>query len=150
MKSAPVIAAVPPLNYIEMQVHSRASSYATQNQPQLPQRSKSTLYRRPVRSKFVVQAPVSRSILQEAEYSESEEFTHLQYTAITCEPEEFVGHGYKPRTLRYKRRIKVALVMTMYNEDENLFTKSMLNVQKNIAHMCHERNWGKDGWQVCS
>ena len=35
----------------------------------------------------------------------------------------------------------------MYNEDEDLFVKSMLNVQKNIAHICKENRWGKDGWK---
>ena len=129
-----------------MGIHSRASSSTFS--PHLPPRGNTIFHIRPVVSKFVVQAPVSRSILKEAEFTENEEFTHLQYTAVTCEPEEFVSLGYKLRTLRYKRKIKIALVMTMYNENEDLFTKSMLNVQKNIDYICQERKWGKEGWKV--
>jgi chitin synthase len=38
----------------------------------------------------------------------------------------------------------------MYNESDELFIKSMLAVQKNIAYLCSPScpfSWGKDGWK---
>jgi len=40
--------------------------------------------------------------------------------------------------------------MTMYNEDEVLFVKTMNAVIKNIAHLCsrgRSKTWGPDGWK---
>ncbi len=41
-------------------------------------------------------------------------------------------------------------MMTMYNEDEELFTRTMHGVMKNIAHLCkrdRSKTWGKEGWK---
>lgn len=38
----------------------------------------------------------------------------------------------------------------MYNEDDQLFLKTMNSVIKNIAHLCSRtksKTWGPDGWQ---
>ena len=40
--------------------------------------------------------------------------------------------------------------MTMYNEDEELFCRTMHGVMKNVAHLCtreRSKTWGKDGWK---
>ncbi|KAG5642981.1 Chitin synthase 4 [Asterophora parasitica] len=40
--------------------------------------------------------------------------------------------------------------MTMYNEDEELFCRTMHGVIKNVAHLCkrdRSKTWGKDGWK---
>jgi hypothetical protein len=40
--------------------------------------------------------------------------------------------------------------MTMYNEDDGLFTTTMHGVMKNIAYLCkrdRSKIWGKDGWK---
>jgi chitin synthase len=41
-------------------------------------------------------------------------------------------------------------VVTMYNEDDVLFSRTMKGVMQNIAHLC-ERNksktWGNEGWK---
>jgi hypothetical protein len=40
--------------------------------------------------------------------------------------------------------------MTMYNEDEKLFTRSMHGIIKNLAHLCKRdriKTWGKEGWK---
>ena len=42
------------------------------------------------------------------------------------------------------------IVMTMYNEDEELFLRTFHGVAKNIAHLCtrdRSRTWGKEGWK---
>lgn len=80
------------------------------------------------------------------------EFTHMRYTAVTCDPDEFVSRGYKLRQ-NYgttSRETELFICITMYNEDEIHFTRTMHGVMRNIMHFCSRmksRTWGKDGWQ---
>ena len=48
------------------------------------------------------------------------------------------------------RKTELFIVMTMYNEDEELFTRTMQGVIRNVAHLCtreRSKTWGKDGWK---
>ncbi len=82
----------------------------------------------------------------------STEFTHMRYTAVTCDPDDFVERGFKLRqnygtTLR---ETELFICITMYNEGEVHFTRTMHGVMRNIVHFCsrkRSRTWGKDGWQ---
>ena len=80
------------------------------------------------------------------------EFTHMRYTAVTCDPDDFVLKGYKLRQNigSTTRDTELFICITMYNEDEIDFTRTMHGVMKNISHFCSRsksRTWGKDGWQ---
>jgi len=78
------------------------------------------------------------------------EFTHMRYTAVTCDPDDFVQQGYQLRQTIDKRDTELFICVTMYNEDEIGFTRTMHGIMRNIAHMCSRnksRVWGKDGWQ---
>ncbi|KAK3491642.1 chitin synthase A [Neurospora crassa] len=80
------------------------------------------------------------------------EFTHMRYTAVTCDPDDFVARGYKLRQNigRTARETELFICVTMYNEDEFGFTRTMHAVMKNISHFCSRnksRTWGADGWQ---
>lgn len=80
------------------------------------------------------------------------EFTHMRYTAVTCDPDDFVDRGYKLRQSigRTTRETELFICITMYNEDEFCFTRTMHAVMKNIAHFCsrsRSRTWGESGWQ---
>jgi chitin synthase len=80
------------------------------------------------------------------------EFTHMRYTAVTCDPDDFVDRGYKLRqNIGYGgRETELLICITMYNEDEIDFTRTMHGVMRNISHFCSRaksRTWGKDGWQ---
>lgn len=80
------------------------------------------------------------------------EFTHMRYTAVTCDPDDFVERGYKLRQTigRSMRETELFICITMYNEDEFCFTRTMHAVMKNIAHFCSRsksRTWGESGWQ---
>ena len=80
------------------------------------------------------------------------EFTHMRYTAVTCDPDDFVSRGYKLRqnigsTIR---ETELFICVTMYNENEIDFTRTMHAIMRNITHFCSRsksRTWGKDGWQ---
>ncbi|KAG2044503.1 chitin synthase [Suillus americanus] len=80
----------------------------------------------------------------------AEEMTKMRYTAATCDPDEFMRRKYSLRPYLYSRRTELFIVMTMYNEDEVLFVKTMNAVIKNIAHLCsrtRSRTWGPEGWK---
>ncbi|KKA26113.1 hypothetical protein TD95_003122 [Thielaviopsis punctulata] len=80
------------------------------------------------------------------------EFTHMRYTAVTCDPDDFVERGYKLRQNigRTARETELFICVTMYNENEFDFTRTMYAVMKNISHFCSRtksRTWGENGWQ---
>ncbi|KIY46301.1 chitin synthase [Fistulina hepatica ATCC 64428] len=79
-----------------------------------------------------------------------EEFTHMRYTAATCDPDDFLRSRYSLRQYLWGRQTELFIVMTMYNEDEVLFTKTMNAVLKNVAHLCgrtRSKTWGPEGWK---
>lgn len=78
------------------------------------------------------------------------EFTHMRYTAVTCDPNDFVERGYKLRQNLSSRETELFICVTMYNENELDFTRTMHGVMRNISHFCSRtksRTWGKDGWK---
>ncbi|KAL9583288.1 MAG: hypothetical protein Q9212_002789 [Teloschistes hypoglaucus] len=80
------------------------------------------------------------------------EFTHMRYTAVTCDPDDFTLKGYKLRQniSSTTRDTELFICVTMYNENEIDFTRTMHGVMRNISHFCSRtksRTWGKDGWQ---
>jgi chitin synthase len=79
------------------------------------------------------------------------EFTHMRYTAVTCDPDDFVERGYQLRqNIGNARETELFICITMYNENEIDFTRTMHGVMQNISHFCSRmksRTWGKDGWQ---
>lgn len=79
-----------------------------------------------------------------------EEMTTMRYTAATCDPDDFMASRYSLRPYLYGRHTELFIVMTMYNEDEVLFVKTMNAVIKNIAHLCgrnRSKMWGPEGWK---
>ncbi|KAJ3081062.1 Chitin synthase, class 2, partial [Rhizoclosmatium hyalinum] len=107
--------------------------------------------------KFVVQVTVSAKVSAGMKFEKEdgwkgaeipEEFDKLRYTAVTCDPNKFVEEEYKIRPMLYNRKIRMAIVITMYNEDDVLFCKSFRAIQKNIAYLCSGRaNWTPDAWK---
>ena len=80
------------------------------------------------------------------------EFTHMRYTAVTCDPDDFTLKGYKLRQNigSTMRETELFICITMYNENEIDFTRTMHGVMRNVSHFCSRmksRTWGKDGWQ---
>jgi hypothetical protein len=53
-------------------------------------------------------------------------------------------------TTTLPRRTELFIVLTMCNEDEGLFCRTMQGVIKNIAHLCQRdrsKTWGTDAWK---
>jgi len=98
----------------------------------------------------VLDCPVPDKVLQNVGIKTGEEFTHMRYTAVTCDPDDFIKENYLLRPYIYKRNTELMIVMTMYNEDDQLFIKTMSSAIKNVSHLCtrdKSKTWGKDGWQ---
>lgn len=80
------------------------------------------------------------------------EFTHMRYTAVTCDPDDFIVRGYKLRQNigTTMRETEILVCVTMYNEDETDFARTMHGIMRNISHFCgrsKSRTWGRDGWK---
>ncbi|KAI1317579.1 Chitin synthase, class 1 [Mortierella claussenii] len=102
---------------------------------------------------LVLDCPVPSKFLKSLKYQQGEEFTHMRYTAATCDPNDFAEENYTLRPLildDQPRETELFIVMTMYNEDEVLFTRTMHGVMKNIRHLTtrdRSRTWGPDSWK---
>jgi chitin synthase len=101
---------------------------------------------------FVLDSAVPTKLLNMCANRTEREFTHMRYSAATCDPNDFKDSGFTLRQVHYDppRRTELFIVMTMYNEDEELFCRTMHGVIKNVAHLCkrdRSKTWGKEGWK---
>ncbi|GFF91551.1 chitin synthase C [Aspergillus udagawae] len=83
----------------------------------------------------------------------AEEFTHLRYTAATCDPDDFnLRNGYNLRTAMYNRHTELLISITYYNEDKVLTARTLHGVMQNIRDVVNLKKtqfWDKGGpaWQ---
>jgi chitin synthase len=99
---------------------------------------------------LVIKCPVADLYIQNVPYYVGEEFCSMRYTAITCNPDEFPNANFTLRQQQWERSTEIFVVITMYNEDDILFGKTMTAVMKNIAFLCsrhRSRVWGSEGWK---
>ncbi|KAF9227386.1 hypothetical protein BS17DRAFT_775399 [Gyrodon lividus] len=83
-------------------------------------------------------------------YRGESEMTKARYTAVTCDPDHFEKEKFFLRQNECGRTTELFIVITMYNEDEVLFCRTMYGVMRNIAHLCSRKNsqtWGPDAWK---
>jgi chitin synthase len=82
-----------------------------------------------------------------------EEFTHMRYTAATCDPNEFtLKNGYNLRPAMYNRHTELLIAITYYNEDKVLTARTLHGVMQNIRDIVNLKKsefWNKGGpaWQ---
>ncbi|GBC08513.1 hypothetical protein RclHR1_08180007 [Rhizophagus clarus] len=117
-----------------------------------PRRYKTTKRVELFQGNLVLDCPVPSKLLSLVPRQEDREFTHMRYTACTCNPDDFEKEKYTLRQELYdpRRPTELFIVLTMYNEDEILFARTFHGVVKNIGHLCtrdRSRVWGKDGWK---
>ncbi|ESK97608.1 chitin synthase [Moniliophthora roreri MCA 2997] len=110
---------------------------------------------------FIAEYPVPTPILSatEAKYTATSttEFSHMRYTAATCDPDEFSeASGYSLRTKMYNRETELLIAVTSYNEDKTLYARTLHGVMLNIRDICKTKQskyWrrqaeeGNPGWQ---
>ncbi|PUU84259.1 chitin synthase III [Tuber borchii] len=81
------------------------------------------------------------------------EFTHMRYTAATCDPDDFtLKNGYDLRPRMYNRHTELLIAITYYNEDKVLTARTLHGVMQNVRDIVNLKKsefWWKGGpaWQ---
>jgi chitin synthase len=104
---------------------------------------------------LVLDCPVPPRLLNQVPHvqpPERDEFTHMRYSAATCDPSQFVAERFtlRQRLFAKPRHTELFIVITMYNEEDELFARTMIGVIKNIEYMntrTNSKTWGKDAWK---
>ena len=99
---------------------------------------------------YVLDCKVPAPFLDLLPEKTANEFTDTRYTAATCDPADFKKQKFDLRQQLSKRSTEIFIVITLYNESEELFLRTMRGVLQNIAYFCSLQGstmWGKDGWQ---
>ncbi|KAJ2311518.1 hypothetical protein H4R23_002662, partial [Coemansia sp. Cherry 401B] len=99
---------------------------------------------------IVLDSPVPSAVLDRCKFKDAKEFTHIRYTPVTSDPNDFMNNKYTLRPSLLGRQTELFIVLTMYNEDEILFNRTFTAVMKNIAHLCSRTNsrmWGPNAWE---
>ncbi|KAJ5621661.1 hypothetical protein N7528_006444 [Penicillium herquei] len=105
---------------------------------------------------YPVPSAIQNAIQKEYRESEEgfpEEFSHLRYTAATCDPDEFtLRNGYNLRPAMYNRHTELLIAITYYNEDKVLTARTLHGVMQNIRDIVTLKKsefWNKGGpaWQ---
>lgn len=93
---------------------------------------------------------VPKDLLSILPQTNANEFTHMRYSACTSEPDDFIAEGFTLRANKLNREIELCVCITMYNESEDDFTRTMHAVMQNVAYLCSRRKsriWGPEGWK---
>lgn len=104
---------------------------------------------------LVLDCPIPPKLLSQIPHAappERDEFTHMRYSAATCDPSDFFEERFtlRQRLFAKPRHTELFIVVTMYNEDDFLFARTMTGVFKNIEYMCSRtssKTWGKEAWK---
>lgn len=104
---------------------------------------------------LVLDCPVPPRLLNQVQHAqppERDEFTHMRYSAATCDPEHFYDDRFtlRQRLFAKPRHTELFIVITMYNEEDELFARTMMGVIKNIEFMnsrTSSKTWGKEAWK---
>ncbi|KAI0068690.1 chitin synthase [Artomyces pyxidatus] len=111
---------------------------------------------------FITEYPVPTPVYSaiEAKWTtgvKSTEFSHMRYSAATCDPDEFSeANGWSLRTKMYNRETELLIAVTSYNEDKTLYARTLHGVMLNIRDICKTKQskyWrrsaeeGVPGWQ---
>lgn len=104
---------------------------------------------------LVLDCPIPPRLLNQVPHAqppERDEFTHMRYSAATCDPADFYNDRFtlRQRLFAKPRHTELFIAVTMYNEEDELFARTMIGVIKNIEYMCSRNNsktWGKDAWK---
>lgn len=99
---------------------------------------------------FSVDMPIPTRLAQFLPVKGVEEQKTTRYTAITTKPDDVPASGFRLRQNVCGRSTEMLITITMYNENAELFCRTLWGVMRNIAHLCQRKNsrvWGQDGWK---
>ncbi|KDQ64296.1 glycosyltransferase family 2 protein [Jaapia argillacea MUCL 33604] len=108
-------------------------------------------------TEYPVPTPVYSAIEAKWTSTKTTEFSHMRYTAATVDPDDFhEAGGWSLRTKMYNRQTELLIAITSYNEDKNLYSRTLHGVMLNIRDICKTKQskyWrrtaeeGVPGWQ---
>ncbi|THH31301.1 hypothetical protein EUX98_g2888 [Antrodiella citrinella] len=108
-------------------------------------------------TEYAAPSPVYTAIEDKWKSNNTTEFSHMRYTAATCDPDDFTeANGYSLRTKNYNRQTELLIAVTSYNEDKTLYARTLHGVMMNIRDICKTKQskyWrrsaeeGVPGWQ---
>jgi chitin synthase len=104
---------------------------------------------------LVLDCPVPPRLLNQVPHAqppERDEFTHMRYSAATCDPSEFAAKRFtlRQRLFAKPRITELFIVITMYNEEDELLARTLIGVIKNVEYMnsrTSSKTWGKEAWK---
>ncbi|KAF8812402.1 glycosyltransferase family 2 protein [Phlegmacium glaucopus] len=90
---------------------------------------------------FITEYPVPTPVYSavEAKWSSTNttEFSHMRYSAATCDPDEFLEeNGWSLRQKIYNRETEILIAVTSYNEDKTLYARTLHGLMLNIRDIC--------------
>jgi chitin synthase len=115
-----------------------------------------------INGNFITEYPVPTPVYSAVEAKwksgvRTTEFSHMRYSAATCDPDEFtLENGWSLRTHMYNRETELLIAVTSYNEDKTLYSRTLHGVMLNIRDICKTKQskyWrrsaeeGVPGWQ---
>ncbi|ODQ65186.1 family 2 glycosyltransferase, partial [Nadsonia fulvescens var. elongata DSM 6958] len=117
-----------------------------------PRRNKETRKKqlKLIQGNLVIDCPIPSKLLSYLPRKDLNEFTHMRYSAITCDANDFSSAGFTLRPVLEGRETELCICITMYNEDAASMCQTLSGVMRNIAHLNSRRKsrvWGKNGWQ---
>ncbi|KAG2118792.1 glycosyltransferase family 2 protein [Suillus discolor] len=108
-------------------------------------------------AEYPVPTPVHSAIEAKYAATNTTEFSHMRYSAATCDPDDFSeANGWSLRTKIYGRQTDLLIAVTSYNEDKTLYARTLHGVMVNIRDICKTKQskyWrraaeeGLPGWQ---
>ncbi|CAG8607125.1 10905_t:CDS:2 [Gigaspora rosea] len=102
-----------------------------------------------INGKFIRDCQISSNLLENCKHRDNREFTHMRYTACTCDPDDFLDDGFTLRQAEYKRQTELFIVVTIYDEDVTELSRTFHGIVENIASLCSRKSriWNENSWQ---
>ncbi|KAF0441305.1 glycosyltransferase family 2 protein [Gigaspora margarita] len=93
-----------------------------------------------INERFIRDCQIPSNLLENCKLRDDREFTHMRYTACTCDPDDFLDDGFTLRQAEYKRQTELFIVVTMYDEDVTELSRTFHGIVENIASLCSRKH----------
>ncbi|CCM04085.1 uncharacterized protein FIBRA_06244 [Fibroporia radiculosa] len=120
----------------------------------IPQRTPAeykTITRELVNGNLILDVPVPTQVSQYSSLTGQHEFDYMRYSAATCDPDDFKKSGFSLRQQLYDppRVTELFIVITMYNEDQELLYRTLHGVFQNITNLNKRKDatWDDESWK---
>ncbi|KAF0441308.1 glycosyltransferase family 2 protein [Gigaspora margarita] len=90
-----------------------------------------------INGKFIRDCQIPSNLLENCKHRDDREFTHMRYTACTCDPDDFLNDGFTLRQAEYKRQTELFIVVTIY-DNENSWQKVVVCIVSDGRKKFHE------------